>query len=168
VHFGGLFFVFIIKNARSKKQNCSYYSVVTICGSLNSTLLSPIYFCTFKSALPAVCVQYPILLFSVVPWFRALQVCLLRGYFVYALQLVTNEPAIISSITSVFTPHMCCIYTVRSLNFKILLSSCLITFLFSLIALPLNRRVRFSLSRITMPSLLLGMVFFGLQLLIPK
>jgi hypothetical protein len=65
---------------------------------------------------------------------------------------------IITGITFAFTFHMRCIYTVRSLYFKIFSAYFLITFLSPGIAISINTRVPFSLSRIIMSGMLLGMV----------
>jgi hypothetical protein len=65
---------------------------------------------------------------------------------------------IITGITFVFTFHMHCIYIVWSLYFRIFSASFLITFLSPGIATSINIHVLFSLSRIIMSGLLLGMV----------
>ena len=65
---------------------------------------------------------------------------------------------IITGITFVFTFHMGCISVVRSLYFRIFSASFLITFLSPEIAKTINIHVSFSLSRIMMSGLLLGMV----------
>jgi hypothetical protein len=64
----------------------------------------------------------------------------------------------ITGITFTFTFHMRCIYIVRSLCFKIFSASFLITFLSPGIATSINMHVPFSLSRIIMSGLLLGIV----------
>jgi len=64
----------------------------------------------------------------------------------------------ITGITFTFTFHMNCIYIVRSLCFKIFSASFLITFLSPGIATSINMHVPFSLSRIIMSGLLLGIV----------
>ena len=64
----------------------------------------------------------------------------------------------ITGITFTFTFHMHCIYIVRSLCFKIFSASFLIIFLSPGIATSINMHVLFSLSRITMSGLLLGIV----------
>ena len=58
----------------------------------------------------------------------------------------------------VFTFHMRCISIVRPLYFRMFSVSSFITFLSSKIATSINVRARFSLSRIMMSGLLLGMV----------
>jgi len=65
---------------------------------------------------------------------------------------------VITSITSVFTFHMCWISSMRSLYFKIFSASFLITFLSPGIATSINMHVSLSLSWILMSSLLLGIV----------
>ena len=64
----------------------------------------------------------------------------------------------IADITFTFTFHMHCIYIVRSLCFKIFSASFLIIFLSPGIATSINMHVPFSLSRIIMSGLLLGIV----------
>ena len=68
---------------------------------------------------------------------------------------------IITGIAFVVTFHMRCISTVRSLYFKIFSASFLITFVSREIATYINRLVPFSLSRIIMSGLLLGIVLSG-------
>ena len=65
---------------------------------------------------------------------------------------------VITSITSVFTFHMCWISSMRSLYFKIFPASFFVTFLSPGIATSINMHVPLSLSRIMMSSLLLGIV----------
>jgi len=65
---------------------------------------------------------------------------------------------IITGITFIFTFHMRCISSVRSLYFRIFSASFLITFLSPEIATSINIHVLFSLSWIIMSGLLLGMV----------
>ena len=65
---------------------------------------------------------------------------------------------IITGITFVFTFHMRCISIVRSLYFRIFSASFLISFLSPEIATSINIHVPFSLSRVIMPGLLLGIV----------
>ena len=65
---------------------------------------------------------------------------------------------IITGITFVFTFHMRCISIVRSLYFRIFSASFLNTFLSPEIATSINTHVPFSLSRIIMSGLLLGIV----------
>jgi hypothetical protein len=66
--------------------------------------------------------------------------------------------SVIAGITLVFTFHISCISIVRSLYFKIFSASFWITFQSPGIATSINIHVRFSLSRITMSGLLLGLV----------
>jgi hypothetical protein len=65
---------------------------------------------------------------------------------------------IITGITLVFTFHMRCISIVRSLYFKIFSASILIAFLFPQIATSINMHVLFSVSRIIISGLLMGIV----------
>jgi len=81
---------------------------------------------------------------------------LLLTYFLNDFEMVLVSP-IITGITFVFTFHMRCISIVRSLYFRIF-SAFLIIFLSPEIATSINIHVLFSLSRIIMPVLLLGMV----------
>jgi hypothetical protein len=71
-----------------------------------------------------------------------------------------------TGIALAFTFHMRCIYIVRSLYFKIFSASFLITFLCPEIATSINMYVPFSLSRIIMSGLLLGIVLLLLLLLL--
>ena len=77
-------------------------------------------------------------------------------YFLNYFQMVPVA-AINTGITSVFTFHMCSIFVVRSLYFIIFLAALFITFLSPEIATPVSIHVSFSLSRITMLGLLLGL-----------
>jgi hypothetical protein len=78
-------------------------------------------------------------------------------YFMNYLEMIPVAP-IITGITLVFTFHIRCISIVRSLYFKIFSTSFWITFLSSEIATSVSMHVPFSLSRVTMSGLLLGMV----------
>jgi hypothetical protein len=82
---------------------------------------------------------------------------LLLTYFLNDFEMVPVAP-VITDITLVFTFHMRCISIVRSLYFKIFSDYFLITILSPEIATAINMRVPFSLSRIIMSDLLLGMV----------
>ena len=90
---------------------------------------------------------------SLTSWFPGM----LLTYFLNGFEIVPVAP-VITGITSVFTFHMRCISIVRSLYFKILSASFLITFLSPEIATSINIHVPFSLSRIIMSGLLLGIV----------
>jgi hypothetical protein len=83
------------------------------------------------------------------------------------LEMVPVAP-IITGITLVFTFHMSCISIVRSLYFKIFSASFVITFLSPGISTSINLQVLFSLSRIIMPGLLLGIIPVSLHLQIPQ
>jgi len=82
---------------------------------------------------------------------------MLLTYFLNDFEIVPVAP-IITGITFVFTFHMCCISIVRSLYFRTFSASFLITFLSPEIATSINVHVPFSLSRIIMSDLLLGIV----------
>ena len=93
-------------------------------------------------------------------FWRSLTSCfpgMLLTYFRNDFEIVPVAP-IITSITFVFTFHMRCISIVRSLYFRIFSASFLITFLSPKIATSLNIHVPFSLSRIIMSGLWLGIV----------
>ena len=90
---------------------------------------------------------------SFTSWFPGM----LLMYFLIDFEMVPVAP-IITGITLVFTFHMRCIYIVRSLYFKIFSASFLITFLSPEIATSINIHVPFSLSRIIISGLLLGIV----------
>ena len=81
---------------------------------------------------------------------------MLLTYFLYDFEIVPVAP--INGITFVFTLHMRCISIVRYLYFRIFSASFLITFLSPEIATSINIHVSFSLSRIIMSGLLLGIV----------
>ena len=85
---------------------------------------------------------------------------MLLTYFLNDFEIVPVAP-IITGITFVFTFHMRCISAIRSLYFKIFSASFLITFVSREIATYINRLVPFSLSRIIMSGLLLGIVLSG-------
>ena len=78
-------------------------------------------------------------------------------HFLNDFEIVPVAP-IITDIAFVFTFHMRCISIVRSLYFRIFSASFLITFLSPGIATSINIYVPFSLSRIIMSGLLLGIV----------
>ena len=82
---------------------------------------------------------------------------MLLTYFLNDFEIVPVAP-IITGITFVFTFHMHCISIVRSLYFRILPASFLITFLSPEIATSINIHVPFTLSGIIMSSLLLRIV----------
>ena len=82
---------------------------------------------------------------------------MLLTYFLNDFEIVPVAP-IFTGITFVFTFHMPCISIVSSLYFRIFSVSFLITFLSPEIAAPINIHVLFSLSRIIMSGLLLGIV----------
>ena len=86
-------------------------------------------------------------------WFPGM----LLMYFLNDFERVPVTP-IITGITFVFTFHMRYISIVRSLYFRIFSASFLITFLSPEIATSINIHVPFSLSRIIMSGLLLGIV----------
>ena len=64
---------------------------------------------------------------------------------------------VITDNAFVFTFHIRCISIIRSYRFRILSASFLITFLLHKNAIPIHMHVPFSLSRIMVPGLLIGM-----------
>ena len=109
------------------------------------------YISTFRSmcAVPNMAVFCSLL----TSWFPGM----LLTYFLNVFEIVTVTP-IITGITFVFTFHMRCISIVRSSYFRIFSASFLIIFLSPEIATSINIDVPFSLSRIIMSGLLLGIV----------
>ena len=83
-------------------------------------------------------------------WFPGM----LLTYVLNDSEIVPVAP-LITGITFVFTFYICCISIVRSLNFRVLLASFLITFLSPEIATCINVHVSFSLSRIMMSGFLI-------------
>ena len=77
--------------------------------------------------------------------------------FLNNFEIVPVAP-FVTGITFVLTFHMRCISILRSLYFRIFSASFLITFLSPEIATSINIHVPFSLSRIIMSDLLLGIV----------
>jgi len=136
---------------------------------LGDTLLQ--LFCLFLFMLPLFLVPTLALLFFYVSTFRSM--CAVPNmavfcssltswfsgmsltYFLDDLEMVPVAPIIIG-ITLAFTFHMRCISIVRSLYFKIFSAYFLITFLSPGIVTSVNMHVLFSLSRIIMSGLLLG------------
>ena len=90
---------------------------------------------------------------SLTSWFPGMSL----AYFLSDLEMVPVAP-ITTGIILAFLFHMRCISIVRSLYFKITSASFLITFLSPEIATSINMHVPFSLSRIIMSGLLLGIV----------
>ena len=82
---------------------------------------------------------------------------MLLTYFLSDFEIVPAAP-IITGIAFGFTFHMCCMSTVRYLYFRIFSASFLIAFPSPEIATSINIYVPFSLSRIIMSGLLLGIV----------
>jgi hypothetical protein len=82
----------------------------------------------------------------------------LLRYFVNDFEMVPVAP-VITGITYVFTLRIYCISIERLLDFKIISASFLTTFLSREIAVSVNIRVSFPLSRIMMSVLLLDLVF---------
>jgi len=78
-------------------------------------------------------------------------------YFLNDLEMVPMAP-VTTGITLAFTYHIRCISIVRSLYFKILLASFLITCLSPEIATSINMHVPFSWSRIIKSGFLMGIV----------
>jgi len=114
--------------------------------------LTPLYL--YVSTFRGMCAVPSMAVFcsSLTSWFPGM----LLTYFLNDFEMVPVA-SIITGITFVFTFHMRCISIVMSLYFKILSASFLITFLSPEIATSINIHVLFSLSRIIMSGLLLGM-----------
>ena len=113
-------------------------------------------FCTFTLALPAVCVRCQIWLFFFCSLISCFPGMLLR-YYLGDFEMVPVAP-IIDGITLAFTFHMRWISIMRSLHFKVISASFLITFLSPGIATPINMHVPFLLLCMKMAGLLLGTV----------
>ena len=109
------------------------------------------YISTFRSmcAVPNMAVFCS----SLTSWFPGM----LLTYFLNVFEIVPVAP-IITGITFDFTFHMRGISIVRSIYFRILSASFLITFLSPAFATSINIHVPFSLSRIIMSGMLLGIV----------
>jgi len=143
------------------KTNCvpREYSVAAILLLLFMVLMSLVsvlnlpyfYISTFRSmcSVPNMAVFWS----SLISCFPGM----LLTYFLNDFETVPVAPIIIH-ITFVFTFHVRCIYTVRSLYFRIFSASFLITFLSPEISTSINIHVPFSLSRIIMSVLLLEIV----------
>jgi len=120
---------------------------------LGNTVLNLLYF--YISTFCSMCAVPDMAVFC-----SSLTSCLpgmLLTYFLNDFEIVPVTP-IITGITFAFTFHMHCISIVRSLYFRILLVSFLITFLSPETAMSINIHVPFSLSQIITSGLLLGMV----------
>ena len=153
LHAGYLYFI--------PETNCvpREYSVAAILLLLFMVLISLVsvlnllhfYISTFRSmrAVPNMAVFWS----SLTSCFPGM----LLTYFLNDFEIVPFAP-IITGITFVFTFHMRCIYIVRSLYFRIFSASFLFTFLSPEIAMSINIHVPFSLSRIIISGLLLGIV----------
>jgi len=117
------------------------------------SLLNLLYFyiSTFRSmcAVPNMAVFWS----SLTSYFPGM----LLTYFLNDFEIVPVAP-FITGVACVFTFHMRCISVVRSLYFRIFSASFLITFLSREIARTINIHVPFSLSRIIMSGLLLGIL----------
>jgi len=115
--------------------------------------LTPLYL--YVSTFRSVCAVSNMAVFwvSLTLWFPGM----LLMYFLNDFEMVPVTP-IITGITFVFTFHIHCISIVRSLYFRIFLASFLIAFLSPKFATSINIHVFFSLSRIIMSGLLVGMV----------
>ena len=117
------------------------------------SMLNLLYF--YVSIFKSICAVPKMALFcsSLTSWFPGmLLTCFLKDF-----EIVPIAP-IITGITFVFTFHMRCMSIVRSLYFRILSASFLITFLSPEIATSINIQVPFLLSRIIISGLLLGIV----------
>jgi len=82
---------------------------------------------------------------------------MLLTYILNDFETVPVAP-VTTGTTFAFLFHVCCISTVRSLYFRIFSASFLITFLSPEITTSINIHVPFSLLRIIMSGLLLGIV----------
>ena len=143
------------------KTNCvpREYSVAAILLLLFMVLMSLVsvlnlpyfYISTFRSmcSVPNMAVFWS----SLISCFPGM----LLTYFLNDFETVPVAPIIIH-ITFVFTFHVRCISVLRSLYFRIFAAYFLITFLSPEIATSINTHVPFSLSRIIMSGLLLGIV----------
>ena len=109
--------------------------------------------CNFTLVFSEVCVQYPIFLYFLDFMFPGV----LLAYFLSNFEIVPVAP-IITGIKFVFTFHVRCVSILRPLYFRIFLATFLNTFLSPEIAASINIHVPFSLSRIIMCGLLLGIV----------
>jgi hypothetical protein len=111
--------------------------------------------CLYVSTFRSMCAVPNMAVFcsSLTLWFRGM----LLTYFLNDFEMVPVAP-IITGITFVFTFYMCCISILSSLYFRNFSTSLLITFLSPEIATSINIHVLFSLSRIIMSGLLLGLV----------
>ena len=127
----------------------SEYSVAAILLFLFMVLISLVsvlnLLCFYISTFRSMCAVPYMAVFcsSLTSWFPSM----LLTYFLNVFEIVPVAP-IITGITFVLTFHMPCISIVRSLYFRILLASFLITFLSHEIATSINIHFRFSLSRI--------------------
>ena len=115
--------------------------------------LTPLYL--YVSTFRSMCAVPNMVVFcsSLTSWFPGM----LLTYFLNDFEMVPVA-TIITGITFVFTFHMRGISIVRSLHIRIFSASFLITFLSPEITTSINIHVPFSLSRIIMSGLLLGMV----------
>ena len=144
-------------------RECSVVAILLLLFMVLISLVSAlnllyIYISTFRSmcAVP-----------NMVVFWNSLTSCcpgMLLIYFLNDFEIVPVVPintgiaGIITGITFVFKFHMRCIFIVRYLYFRIFSASFLITFLSPEIATSINIDVPFSLSRIIMSGLLLGIV----------
>ena len=143
------------------ETNCVHreYSVAAILLLLFMVLISLVpvlymlyfYISTFQSvcAVP----NMAVLCISLNSYFPGM----LLTYFLNDFEIVPFAP-IITGITFIFTFHVGCISIVRFLYFRILSASFLITFLSPETAASITVQVPFSLTRIIMSGLLLGIV----------
>jgi len=117
------------------------------------SVLNLLYF--YISTLRSMCAVPNMAVFwsSLTSWFPGM----LLTYFLNDFEIVPVS-TIITGITFVFTFHMCSISIVRSLYFRVFSASFSVTFLSPEIATSINIHVPFSLSRIMMSGLLLGIV----------
>ena len=127
---------------------CTVYSAAAVLHlqyMLHVMLFPILNACTYISTLRRMCAVPNMTVFC-----RSLTSCflgMLLTYFLNEFETVPVAP-IITGITSVFTFHMRCIFTVRSLYFRIFPASFFITFLSPGIATSINIHIPFSLSLI--------------------
>jgi hypothetical protein len=121
--------------------------------SISSSCVGSFFF--YVSTFRSMCAVPNMAVFcsSLTSWFPGM----LLTHFLNDFEMVPVAP-IITGITLAFTFYTRCVSIVRSLYFKILSVSFLITFLFPEFATSLNMHVLYSLSLIITSGLLLGIV----------
>jgi len=122
------------------------------------------YVSTFRSILVMQCPV--LLLYVVLDFVLSWYVAQLLRYFLNYFETVQIPPTI-TGITLVFTFHMRCVSIVRCSHFRIFSASFLMTFLLPEIVTSFSLHVPFSLSRIMMSDLLLGVVLSICTIFLP-